>query len=68
MDHPDHNAFFELHRRREQLHRKAVLMSALNAAALIALLLTIGALIGMAVTTVAAMPALVSDAHEMAKS
>ena len=68
MDHPDHNAFFELHRRREQLHRKAVLISALNAAALIALLLTIGALIGIAVTTVAAMPTLLSDAHEMAKS
>jgi hypothetical protein len=68
MDHPDHNAFFELHRRREQLHRKAVLMSALNAAALIALLLTIGALIGMAVTTVAAMPALLSDAAIHARS
>ena len=68
MDHPDHNAFFELHRRREQLHRKAVLMSALNAAAIIALLLTIGALIGMAVTTVAAMPALLSDAAIHARS
>jgi hypothetical protein len=62
MDHPDHNAFFELHRRREQLHRKAVLISALNAAALIALLLTIGALIGMALTTAGAMPAFLADA------
>jgi hypothetical protein len=67
MDHPDHNAFFEMHRRREQLRRRSVILLALNATAVIVALLVIGALIGMALTTAEAMPAFLADAATRAR-
>lgn len=62
MEHPDHNAFFEMHRRREQLRRKMVILTVVHAALTVVVLLAIGALIGMALTTAEAMPAFLADA------
>lgn len=63
----DHNAFFEMHRRREELRRRGVILMVLNAVAVIVALLVIGALIGMAMTTAEAMPAFLADAQIRAR-
>lgn len=71
MEHPDHNAFAEMHRRREHLRRLAVAKRIANAIALVCALLLIGTLvgmlIGMAMTTAEAMPAFLADAQIRAR-
>lgn len=67
MEHPDHNAFFEMHRRREQLRRKVVILTVVHAVLTVAALLAIGALIGMALTTADAMPAFLAEAATRAR-
>ena len=62
MEHPDHNAFAEMHRRREEIRRLAVAQRIAKGFALIGVLLLVGMLIGMALTTAEAMPAFLADA------